>query len=106
MRLIDADASAAPRRVVVAADIEDAALEVRDDLDRGVVRVTRAVALADIASFHVDDAEADATVRAAAAAIVAADLGEESAQDRVDDAEGHELSWYATQELEALLDTV
>ncbi len=106
LRLIDTDVSAAPRRVVVAADVEDASVEVRDDLDRGVVRVTRALELADIASFHVDDAEADATVRAAAAAIVAADLGDESAQDRVDDAEGHELSWYATQELDALLDTV
>ena len=41
---------------------------------------------------------------AAAAAILRADLGDEAAQDAVDDAEGNELSWYATQELSALLE--
>lgn len=106
LRLIDADAAAAPRRVVVAADVEDARVELRDDLDRGVVRVERPVLLADIASIHVDDADAEPTVRAAAAAIVAADLGDDAAQERVDDAEGFELSWYANQELAALLDTL
>ena len=54
--------------------------------------------------MHVDDVEAIHTVAAAAVAVLAADLGDESAQDAVDDAEGNELSWYATQELAALLE--
>jgi hypothetical protein len=33
----------------------------------------------------------------------AADLGDEQASDLVDDTEGYELAWYATQELTALL---
>ncbi|HEU5008678.1 MAG TPA: hypothetical protein VFT67_17025 [Jatrophihabitantaceae bacterium] len=103
LRLLDADPAAARRRVVVALDAPDAEVEIRDDLDRGVVRLQKPVALAQIASVHVDDAEAEAAVAAAAGAIIAADLGDQAAQDRVDDAEGHELSWYATQELANLL---
>jgi hypothetical protein len=103
LRLIDADPSAARRRVVLAADVADGQVELRDDLDRGVVRVRGPLALAAIASVHVDDADAEAAVTAAAQSIDAADLGDESAQDRVDDAEGFELSWFATQELADLL---
>lgn len=103
LRLLDGDLAAARRRVVVALDAPDAEVEIRDDLDRGVVRLQKPVALAQIASVHVDEAEAEAAVAAAAGAIIAADLGDQAAQDRVDDAEGHELSWYATQELADLL---
>ena len=38
-------------------------------------------------------------VRAAADALPAADAGDEDASFTVDGAEGHELGWYATQEL-------
>jgi hypothetical protein len=38
-------------------------------------------------------------VAAAAAAIGAADAGDEDAAFTVDSAEGHELAWYAVQEL-------
>lgn len=103
LRLIDGDPAAARRRVVVALDAPDAAVEIRDDLDRGVVRLTEPVPLAAVAAVHVDDADAEDTVAAAASVVVAADLGDETAQDAVDDAEGFELSWYATQELDQLL---
>lgn len=103
LRLLDADPDAPRRRVVVAADVPDAAVTVRDDVDRAVVSVTAAVPLADIASVHMDDQDAEQAVTAAAEAVVRADLGEAAAQDLVDDAEGFELSWYATQELEAVL---
>jgi hypothetical protein len=103
LRLIDADPDAARRRIVLAADIDEGAVQVRDDLDRGVVRVTAAVPLSAIAAAHVDDSDAEGAVAAAAGAINAADLGDQAAQDRVDDAEGYELAWYATQEIEALL---
>ncbi|TAM89268.1 MAG: hypothetical protein EPN43_07250 [Jatrophihabitans sp.] len=104
LRLIDADAQAAARRVVVALDAE--AVTVRDDLDRGVVRLDEPVALARVAAVHADTPDAEATVRAAAASVVAADLGDAEAQDRVDDADGYELAWYASQEIGQLLATM
>ncbi|MCW2494574.1 hypothetical protein [Jatrophihabitans sp.] len=103
LRLIEADPEAARRRVVIAVDAAEGDVTVRDDLDRGVVRLTRPIALAFVASIHVDDETAAPVVEAAAAAITAADLGDPQAQERVDDAEGNELSWYANQELPELL---
>ena len=99
MRLIDADPTAWRRRLVLAADVPDAQVEVHDDLDVGVIRLGDGVGLAQIASVHIDDVEAVHTVAGAAVAVLEADLGDESAQDAIDDAEGNELSWYATQEL-------
>jgi hypothetical protein len=104
LRLLDADASAARRRVVIAAEVPDESVTVRDDLDRGVVTVDAAVPLAAVASVHVDEPDAAAAVARAAAAIVAADLGQAEAQERVDDAEGYELAWYANQEIGTLLE--
>jgi len=106
LRLIDVDPSAARRRVVLAADVPDAAVtEVEDpDADRGAVRIAGDVALRDVASAHVDGAEAEDDVRAAVDVVLEADLGSEDAQFVVDQAEGHELAWYATQEIGALLE--
>jgi hypothetical protein len=106
LRLLDDDRSAARRRVVVAADLGDEQVSVRDDLERGVVRLDAPVPVAQVASVHVDDSDAEAAVIAAAAAIMEADLGSDSAQDTVDDAEGFELQWYATQEIPALLESM
>jgi hypothetical protein len=103
LRLLDTDREAVRRRVVIALDAPDSSVQVRDDLDRGVVRVEAQIALDRVASVHVDDPDAADAVDAAADAITAADLGDEQAQERVDDAEGFELSWYATQEIESLL---
>jgi hypothetical protein len=103
LRLLDADPSAARRRVVVALDAPQAQVTVRDDLDRGVVRLAEPVPMARVASVHVDGGDAAEVVAEAAEAIVAADRGDPAAQERVDDAEGFELSWYASQEMEALL---
>lgn len=103
LRLIAADPAAAPRRIVIAADVPDPAVEVRDDLDRGVVRIGVPVQLAWCASVHADDADAEDTVALAAQRIDDADLGDAEAEELVDDAEGFELSWYATQEIGDLL---
>jgi hypothetical protein len=103
LRLLDLDPASARRRIVVAADVSDADVDVRDDLDRGVVRVAAPVAMRQIASLHIDDADAESTVAAAAAAVMAADLGDPAAEEAVGDAEGFELGWYATQELADLL---
>jgi hypothetical protein len=106
LRLLDADEATARRRVVLAADVPDEAVEIRDDLDRGVVRVTAAVPIASVASVHIDDVAAEDVVRTAAESMIAADLGDEAAQEQVDDAEGFELSWFATQEIALLLESL
>jgi hypothetical protein len=104
LRLLDEDPAAPRRRVVVAAEVPDRAVEVRPDLDRSVVRVTAPVLLRTVAAVHVDGPDAEPTVRAAAAAILEADLGGDDAKFLVDEAEGHELLWYASQEVGPLLD--
>lgn len=104
LRMIDGDPTAARRRVVLAADVPDGAVTVRDDLDRGVVHVDGPVTLAQVAALHADGPEAEAAVDAAAVSITAADLGDPAGQDVVDDAEGFELSWYASQEIAAFVD--
>ena len=106
LRLIDIDPAAARRRVVLAVDVpDDAVVPVADeDVDRGAARVTADVAVADVASAHVDVAEAEADVRAAVNVVLEADLGSEDAQFVVDQAEGHELAWYANQEIGPALD--
>lgn len=103
LRLIAADPAAARRRIVISADVADGSVSVRDDLDRGVVRISVEIPLAWCASVHADDADAEATVAMAAEQIDAADLGDPAAEEAVDDAEGFELSWYATQEIGDLL---
>ncbi len=103
LRLIAGDDGAAKRRVVVAADIPDSSVAIRDDLDRGVIRIAIEVPIAWCASIHCDDADAETTVAIAATLIDAADLGDADAEEKVDDTEGFELCWYATQEISELL---
>lgn len=103
LRLLAADDEAEHmRRVVVAADADDVTL--RPDLDSAVARLSGAIALGQVASVHVDGADAEGAVRAAAAAVDAADLGDEDAELAVGDAEDQELAWYAPQELPFLLE--
>ena len=64
-----------------------------------LVEIGVPVRLGDVVSGHIDDPSAAADVRAAVAALPAADDGDEDARFTVDGAEGHELLWYATQEL-------
>ncbi|MGY1807298.1 DUF6912 family protein [Blastococcus sp. SYSU D00669] len=110
LRLLDVDPLAARRRVVLAADVPDAAVELRDDpavdpdAERGTVRVPGDIALRDVASAHIDGSEAEDDVRAAVDVVLEADLGSDDAQFVVDQAEGHELAWYATQEIGPALD--
>ncbi|GAA4546145.1 DUF6912 family protein [Amycolatopsis samaneae] len=102
LRLIAAEEKGEPRRAVVSADVEDATH--RPDLDAAVVRLAGPVPLSRIAAIHVDAAEAEEAVTAAAAVIDAADLGDPDAEFTLGDAEDHELAWYAPQELPFLLE--
>ena len=106
LRLIDIDPGAARRRVVVAADVPDTTVTSLDDpdTDRGAVRVEGELRLKDVASAHIDGADAEDDVRAAVNVVLEADLGSDDAQFKVDQAEGHELAWYANQEIGTALD--
>ena len=101
LRLLDVDPLAVRRRAVVAADVADDAVTALDEphIEAGAVRVAADVALGDVASVHVDGADAEQDVSVAVGVVLEADLGSDDAQFVVDQAEGHELAWYATQEL-------
>ena len=103
LRMLAHDKTAPPRRVVLAAEIpaEQVKLDARSR-EPGRVLVTAAIPVDRLASAHVDDTEAGQDVRAASEALEAADAGDEDARFAVDGAEGHELGWYATQELSYL----
>jgi hypothetical protein len=105
LRLLAADPDAPARRVTVAADVPDE--QVKGGADPGepaAVAIAVAVPLARIASAHVDDPQAVTDVRAAVAALPAADRGDDDAEFTVGGAEGNELLWYAVQELPYLFD--
>jgi hypothetical protein len=100
LRLLAADGPASARRVVLAAEVpaESVHWSAYAD-DPAAVTVAVDVPVDWIASGHVDGPEAESDVAAAAAAIEAADAGDDDAAFTVDGAEGHELLWYASQEL-------
>ncbi len=100
LRLLAGEPATEPRRVVLAADIPDHQVKpaATDDQPARVL-IRGAVPLAWLASGHADDPVAADDVRAAARALPAADAGDEDARFAVDGAEGHELAWYAIQEL-------
>jgi hypothetical protein len=104
LRLLRADPEAPRRRVVLAADVPDDQAGRGGGFDGGfdeptLVLLSAPVPLARVASGHVDDLAAMADIAAAVQALAAADAGDDDAQFLVDGAEGHELLWYATQEL-------
>jgi len=99
---LDTDPKALPRRAVISADVDGVTL--RPDLDFSVVRLDSAVPLKVVAAINLDTEEAEDAVRAAAAVIDAADLGDPDAEFTLGGAEDFELSWYATQELPFLLE--
>jgi hypothetical protein len=106
LRLLDVDPLAVRRRVVLAADVPNGVVVPIDDpdTDRGAVRMETDLQLRQVASAHLDGAEAEEDVRAAVAVVLEADLGSADAQFVVDQAEGHELAWYATQEIGPVLE--
>ena len=106
LRLLDVDPLAARRRAVIAADVQDAAVSAMEDphVEPGAVRIESDIRLAEVASAHLDEADAEDDVRAAVNVVLEADLGSEDSQFVVDQAEGHELAWYASQEMGPALD--
>lgn len=106
LRLLDVDPLAARRRAVVAADVAEPGVTPMDDphVEPGAVRVAGDIQTVDVASAHLDGAEAEEDVQAAVAVVLEADLGSDDSQFVVDQVEGHELAWYATQEIGPVLE--
>ena len=104
VRLLDADQDVVRRRVVVVVEMPDEVVQLVPHVDRAAVKVTAAVPLKKVQAVHVDDVSAIPDVTIAADAVVEADLGSEDAAFRMEQAEGHELGWYATQEIGPLLE--
>ena len=103
LRLL-AGADGPRRRVVVAADVPDADVRPRTgDRYRSAVTVSSAVPLREVASVHVDEAQAQDVVAAAVAALPAADAGDDDARFALDEAEATELLWYDVTELPDLV---
>lgn len=90
--LLAADPASPRRRVVIAADVPDSVVEVTDPAT-GAVLVAAEIAMATVASAHVDDVDAQPDVSVAVTAWPATS----------DATDGHALLWYATQELADLL---
>ncbi|MYT32271.1 MULTISPECIES: hypothetical protein [unclassified Streptomyces] len=108
LRLLAGHPEVPRRRVVVAVDVPDRSATVDPDrgLDQsalGEVRVAGPVPLSKAAAVHVDAADAAEDVAAAAAALGAADVGDDDAQFTVDGAEDHDLMWFGVQEIPQLL---
>jgi hypothetical protein len=100
-----APSGAVPRRVVVAADVPDTAVRpLPGDRFRSAVEVGGPVPLRAVASVHVDETEAADVVRAALAALAAADAGDDDARFALDEAEATELLWYDVTEIADLLE--
>ena len=100
LRLLAADSSAPRRRVVLAVDVPDHQVIADAGFDEpGLIELSGSVPIHAVASGLVDDADAAPELAEAIAALPSADAGDEDAQFIVDGADGHELQWYATQEL-------
>ena len=101
LRLLRHEAGAPRRRVVVSADVPPAVVRRRDrDLGSSLVEVTGPVPFAAVAAIHVDSADAEEAVAAAADVVEEAVAGDPDAQFTVDGAEDHELEWYDPSELD------
>jgi len=105
LRLLSAwDGKFPHRRVVIAADVADSAVEPKPDMGEAVVALTGDIALSDVAAVHVDVAHAEDATRKAIAAVDAADLGDEDAELTVGDCLELELAWYDPSELGMLVE--
>lgn len=101
LRMLRADPQAPPRRAVVAADVADELVAEAGGFDEpALVKIAIAVPASSVVSGHIDDPVATADVRAAIEALPAADAGDDDGRFTVDSADGHELMWYAAQELQ------
>ncbi|MFI7276856.1 DUF6912 family protein [Streptomyces sp. NPDC049879] len=109
LRLLAAEPGAARRRVVVAAEVADGLVEdasggvAGEEGEPGGVRLTAPVPLRLLAAVHVDEADAETDVTAAAGVVAAADRGDGDARAVVDALADRDLLWYGVQEIDHLV---
>lgn len=105
LRLLHADPAAPRRRVVLAAEVPDGRVICATGFDEpALVSLAEPVPVSRLVSAHVDAPMAMADIAASVAALPAADAGDDDARFTVAGAEGHEMLWYAAQELPELAD--
>ncbi|WP_295623840.1 DUF6912 family protein [uncultured Corynebacterium sp.] len=105
LRLLSAGEEKFPhRRVVIAADVDDSAIEPAPDMGESVVTVSGAVARDAVAAVHVDVEAAEAATAKAIEVVDAADMGDEDAELTVGDCLENPLAWYDAVELPMLVD--
>ncbi|GAB2676075.1 DUF6912 family protein [Thalassiella azotivora] len=97
------DGAAPRRRVVLAAEVDDALVHPQAREVASAVRLSGPVPLADVVSVHVDELDAQQAVAAAVEALPAARAGDEDARFTVDGADGHDLLWYDVTEIPDLV---
>ncbi len=104
LRLLAGSGAVEPSlRVVIATDVDDAAVTPRPEADRAVVAISGPVDWSRVAAVHVDGADAAQAVREAADVIDAADLGDHDAEFILGSAEDFDLAWYAPGEITYLV---
>jgi hypothetical protein len=91
------------RRIVVACDVPDSVVAPDPETGPAGVVVNAEIPWRDVGALHADDPAAAATIEAAATAYAAALAGDDDARFAVDEADGWELMWFATQEAGDLL---
>jgi hypothetical protein len=90
-----------PRRVVVAVDV-DRAFPL-DEIGPAGVELPQVVPMRQVASVHVDTEAAESDVAAAVAMLRAGGPHDVDEEFLLDACDGHELAWFATQEIGDLL---
>ncbi len=97
-------AEAGARTIVLSTDPAHSLADAYDvELGSSSVRLRESISLTEVASIHVDAAEAADDVAAAADVIDEALAGDPDAQFTVDGAEDHELAWYDVSEIDHLI---
>lgn len=96
------DSEDAPRRVVVVAEAESVVPV--DGAESSLVEVAEVVPLRKIVAVHVDSEDAAEDVAAGRDAWAAAQAGDDEAAVVVERCLGHELGWFATQEIGELVE--
>jgi hypothetical protein len=99
--LAQAEEDEPPRRLVLAVDASTAAPG--GDLGAAHVELPQAVPMRQVVAVHADTGEAEDDVAAAVAVLRAGGPYDADEEFLVDACEGHELAWFATQEIGDLL---
>lgn len=101
--LLHEDEEQPRRRVVLAADLPEDGVQPAEDGDESSVTVLVEVPIGDVKSLLVDDPEVHLVIERAARAWPAAQTGDDDALFELDQATSHDLMWFATQEIDAVL---